>query len=141
MILFLNRDLFVGVRVANALRARGDRVEMVSTATAFARRLAAANTGIRLGLIDMRAVDDWATIEMAIRDVPGIAPLLAFGPHRDVAAFQAAKAAGVARVVSNGTFHADTLGTIDRYALDRDLDSPVEPGTPPIPEDDQSHRA
>ncbi|MEJ7763768.1 MAG: hypothetical protein WKF80_13335 [Thermomicrobiales bacterium] len=116
MIIFLNRDLFAGVRVANGLRARGDRVELVATAAAFASRLSAEGTVVRLGLIDMGAVDDWAPITSLAADGEDIAPILAFGPHRDVAAFQAAKDAGVTRVISNGAFHADPLGLVDRYA-------------------------
>ena len=116
MILFLNRDLFAGIRVANALRARGDRVELVSTAAGFATRLAAEGSTVRLGLIDMGAVDDWTPLAALSADGTSVVPTLAFGPHKDVEAFRAAREAGITRVVSNGAFHADTLGLIDRYA-------------------------
>ncbi|MDF3015147.1 MAG: hypothetical protein K0R44_372, partial [Thermomicrobiales bacterium] len=45
----------------------------------------------------------------------GLAPTLAFGPHVDIEGRRAAKAAGVTRIVSNGQFHTDTVGLIERY--------------------------
>ena len=42
-------------------------------------------------------------------------PTLAFGPHVDVEGRRAAKAAGVTRIVSNGQFHSDMAGLIERY--------------------------
>jgi hypothetical protein len=43
-------------------------------------------------------------------------PVIAFGPHKDVAALQAAKAAGVTRVMANSLFHAQAADMIRRYA-------------------------
>jgi hypothetical protein len=45
----------------------------------------------------------------------GHTPTLAFGPHVDIENRRAAKAAGVGRIVSNGQFHSDTAGLIERY--------------------------
>lgn len=112
-IVVLNRDLFFGVRIANALRARGYRVEIAPTPQRFAelvREIAPA-----LGIIDMAAVPDWTPLK-EIASEPGIAtPLLAFGPHKDITAFRSAKEAGIHRVVSNGDFHRDMLGLVQRY--------------------------
>jgi hypothetical protein len=43
-------------------------------------------------------------------------PVLVFGSHFDVDGRRAAKAAGVARVLTNGDFHKDMVGFVRRYA-------------------------
>ncbi|HEV2108904.1 MAG TPA: hypothetical protein VGR16_11625 [Thermomicrobiales bacterium] len=115
-IVVLNRDLFFGVRIANALRARGYRVEIAPTPERFAALLGEMDPAPALGIIDMTAVSDWSPLREIASDPNGSTPTLAFGPHKDVAAFRAAKDAGVSRVVSNGDFHRDLLGLVERYA-------------------------
>lgn len=111
-VVVLNRDLFFGVRIGNLLRGAGYAVTFAPDTAAFVARIAAAEPPA-LGLIDMAAGVNWAAISgIAERGVP----LLAFGPHKDVASFRAAKQAGITRVVSNGDFHRDTLGLVRRYA-------------------------
>ncbi|MGH2533083.1 MAG: hypothetical protein ACRDJW_12360 [Thermomicrobiales bacterium] len=111
-VVVLNRDLFFGVRIGNLLRETGYAVTFTPDAAAFVERLL-RNPAAALGLIDMAAGVDWR----AIAGVSGgPVPLLAFGPHKDVASFRAAKEAGVTRVVSNDDFQRDPLGLIRRYA-------------------------
>jgi hypothetical protein len=43
-------------------------------------------------------------------------PILAFGPHKDVEGFKAAKRAGVTRVVANGEFSRSLPDLAKRYA-------------------------
>jgi hypothetical protein len=43
-------------------------------------------------------------------------PVVAFGSHTDVDGFRAAKAAGVARVVSNGEFSRSLADLVAKYA-------------------------
>lgn len=112
----LNRDLFFGVRIANTLRAHGYLVEIAPSVDRLAALLQAAEPTPLLAIIDMAAVTDWSTIDSLAHEPTRSTPLLAFGPHKDVASFRAAKDAGVDRVVSNGDFHRDMLALVERYA-------------------------
>ena len=110
----LNRDLMFGVKIANTLRGIGYAVDLVPTTPAFAALLRAEPSPV-LGILDMGARPDWEEIG-ALTANPALAPILAFGPHVDVAARRAAKAAGVARLLSNGDFHRDMVALVARYA-------------------------
>jgi PleD family two-component response regulator len=112
-VVVLNRDLFFGVRIANALRARGYRVEIAPTPQRFAELLREIDPV--LGIIDMAAVPDWKPLKEMASEPEIATPLLAFGPHKDIAAFRSAKEAGIDRVVSKGDFHRDMLGLVERY--------------------------
>lgn len=114
-IVVLNRDLFFGVRIGNALRDAGYSVTFWPATPSFVAAVRAAEPPAVLGLIDLGAGPDWAEIAQLTRDVP-MTPILVFGPHKDVDGFRAAKAAGITRIVSNGDFHRDMLGLIQRYA-------------------------
>jgi methylmalonyl-CoA mutase cobalamin-binding subunit len=114
-IVVLNRDLFFGVRIGNALRDAGYAVTFRPATAAFVAAVRAAEPPAVLGLIDLGAGPDWPEIARLTRDVP-VTPILVFGPHKDVDGFRAAKAAGITRIVSNGDFHRDMLGLIQRYA-------------------------
>ena len=108
----LNKDLFFGVKIGNALRAEGFGVQFTPTTEAFvtSARLDRPN----LGIIDLNAGPEWAAIRAltAEADSP---PILVFGSHLDVDGLRAAKAAGVTRVVSNGEFHRNMLELVNRY--------------------------
>lgn len=114
-ILILNRDLFFGVRLRQALTADGWLPRLVPNAeavvTALSERLPPA-----LLIVDMAALPDWSLIEQAAAATHPPTPVLAFGPHKDVDGFRAAKAGGATRVVSNGDFHRDMTGFVRRYA-------------------------
>ena len=114
-IVVLNRDLFFGVRIGNALRDAGYRVTFRPATAPFVDYLRATDPPAALGLIDLGAAPDWTEIARLTQDVPAI-PILVFGPHKDVEGFRSAKAAGITRIVSNGDFHRDMLGLIQRYA-------------------------
>ncbi len=114
-IVVLNRDLFFGVRIGNALRDAGFRVTFRPATAPFVAYLRAANPPAALGLIDLGAAPDWDEVA-ALTGEETTTPILVFGPHKDVDGFRAAKAAGITRIVSNGEFHRDMLGLIRRYA-------------------------
>ena len=116
LVVVLNRDLFFGVRIADVLRTAGYAVAFASTAAAFVERLRAADPPAALGVIDLGAGPDWALLRPLTDDSAFPTPLLAFGPHKDIDAMRAAKAAGVTRLVSNGEFHRNLLGLVERYA-------------------------
>lgn len=115
-IALLNRDLFFGVRIANTLRSQGYEVAVVPSADRLGAMVRETDPTPLLAIIDMAAVTDWTPVQTLASEPGRATPLLAFGPHKDVAAFRAAKAAGVDRVVSNGDFHRDMLGLVARYA-------------------------
>jgi methylmalonyl-CoA mutase cobalamin-binding subunit len=114
-IVVLNRDLFFGVRIGNALRDAGYAVTFRPATTAFVAAVREAEPPAVLGLIYLGTDPDWNEVAQLARDVPST-PLLVFGPHKDVDGFRAAKAAGITRIVSNGEFHRNMLGLIQRYA-------------------------
>lgn len=113
-IVLLNRDLMFGVRIANGLRSLGYWVDIAATTEDFATRLRQAPAA-SLGIVDMSAQPDWPLIKSLTKEADP-APILAFGPHTDVAARRAAKAAAVTRLVSNGDFHRDMVTLVRRYA-------------------------
>lgn len=115
-VVVLNRDLFFGVRIGNQLRALGHTVEVVPNTARFVAAVRAADPPAVLGVIDIAAGPDWTAVEALTADPAVPTPLLAFGPHLDVAGFRAAKAAGAARVVSNGDFHRGMIDLVRRYA-------------------------
>ena len=114
-ILILNRDLFFGVRLREALLADGWRPQILPTATALAQTI---ETGPppALVIVDMAARPDWKLITAVASQTEPPTPVLAFGPHKDVEGFRAAKAGGATRVVANGDFHRDVTGFVRRYA-------------------------
>ena len=118
-VLVLNRDLFFGLRIVNTLRALGYAVALVPTTPAFVERLRASDPPAVLGIVDLGAGPDWDALRPLLTSEPDATPILAFGPHKDVAAMRAAKTAGVARLVSNGEFHRDLVGLVERYARPR----------------------
>jgi hypothetical protein len=115
-VVVLNRDLFFGVRIGNQLRALGYTVEVVPDAARFVATVRAADPPAVLGVIDIAARPDWTPIQALTADPAFPTPLLAFGPHLDVAGLRAAKVAGAARVVSNGDFHRAMIDLVRRYA-------------------------
>jgi methylmalonyl-CoA mutase cobalamin-binding subunit len=112
----LNRDLLFGSRIRSALAGLGLESRFVSTAEQFVAALSEESDLVAIGIIDMNGAVSWEVIrEARLLADAGLAPTLAFGPHVDVENRRAAKAAGVTRIVSNGQFHSDTAGLIERY--------------------------
>lgn len=124
-ILILNRDLFFGVRLRQALLANGWLPRIVPSAGALVAAIADGPSP-HLVIVDMAATPDWSLIEQAAGDTIPATPVLAFGPHKDVDGFRAAKAGGATRVVSNGDFHRDMIGFVRRYA--RPAEEPAPDG-------------
>jgi hypothetical protein len=112
----LNRDLLFGSRIRSALKGLGLDARFVTTSEQFVDALRDQPHMVAIGIIDMNSTVSWNVIhEVLSRPSGDRVPTLAFGPHVDVQSRRAAKAAGVTRIVSNGQFHADTAGLIDRY--------------------------
>ena len=112
----LNRDLLFGSRIRSALKSLGLDARFVSTTEQFVGALREQPEVVSIGIIDMNGAVSWNVIQEVLLGPDGDrVPTLAFGPHVDVETRRAAKAAGVTRIVSNGQFHGDTAGLIDRY--------------------------
>ena len=112
----LNRDLLFGSRIRSALSSLGLEARFVSTAEQFVGALHQEPGSVAIGIVDMNGAVSWNVIREELSGAIGEAvPTLAFGPHVDVEGRRAAKAAGVTRIVSNGQFHADMAGLIERY--------------------------
>ena len=112
----LNRDLLFGSRIRSALTGLGLDARFVNTAEQFVSALREQPGSVAIGIIDMNGTVSWDAIrEELSRPNDDRVPTLAFGPHVDVEGRRAAKAAGLTRIVSNGQFHSDTAGLIDRY--------------------------
>ena len=112
----LNRDLLFGSRIRSALNSLGLEARFVSTAEQFVGALHQEPGSVAIGIVDMNGAVSWNVIREELSGAKGGGvPTLAFGPHVDVEGRRAAKAAGVTRIVSNGQFHADMAGLIERY--------------------------
>ena len=112
----LNRDLLFGSRIRSALASLGLEARFVSTAEQFVGALSEQAGSVAIGVIDMNGAVSWDVIREALsRADGGVVPTLAFGPHVDIEGRREAKSAGVTRIVSNGQFHGDMAGLIDRY--------------------------
>jgi hypothetical protein len=112
----LNRDLLFGSRIRSALSSLGLEARFVSTAEQFVDALHEEPGSVAIGIVDMNGAVSWNVIREELSGANGEGvPTLAFGPHVDVEGRRAAKAAGVTRIVSNGQFHADMAGLIERY--------------------------
>jgi hypothetical protein len=115
-ILFLNRDLMTGIKVANTAAALGFAIERCSDSQVFSERLQDASSPWALAIIDMNLAIDWGVIGALLQAEDSLPPILGFGPHVDVEGRKAAKSAGLTRIVSNGDFHRQMPNLIERYA-------------------------
>ena len=114
--LVLNRDLLFGSRIRSALKGLGLDARFVSTAEQFVDALRERPESLAISIIDMNDAVSWNVIQEELsRPSDARVPTLAFGPHVDVEGRRAARAAGVTRIVSNGQFHSNTAGLIERY--------------------------
>jgi hypothetical protein len=112
----LNRDLLFGSRIRSALARLGLESRFVATAEQFADALSREPNSVAIGIIDMNGAISWDPIsEVHSQGDTGLVPTLAYGPHVDIEGRRAARAAGVTRIVSNGQFHSDMAGLIERY--------------------------
>ncbi len=111
----LNRDLLFGSRIRSALAQLGLKAIFVPTTERFVTEVATHHAATAIGILDMNGHVDWGVLTAALTETADMPPTLAFGPHVDAENRRAAKAAGVSRIVSNGQFHKDMAGLIDRY--------------------------
>jgi hypothetical protein len=112
----LNRDLLFGSRIRRALAELGLESRFVATAEQFVSAVSQEPSSVAIGIIDMNGAISWDVIRRALLcEDAGLVPTLAFGPHVDIEGRRAAKAAGISRIVSNGQFHSDMAGLIERY--------------------------
>ncbi|MBA3449780.1 MAG: hypothetical protein H0T18_01055 [Chloroflexia bacterium] len=111
----LNRDLLFGLRIRNALASLGLDSRFVPDADRFVEALGAHGESTAIGIVDMNGAVAWDSVRDALAASSDAPPILAFGPHVDIDGRRAAKGAGVSRIVSNGKFHSDMAGLIDRY--------------------------
>lgn len=114
-VLVLNKDLFFGVTIANALRELGYAPRTVRSAASLSAGLA-SEPHPALIIVDISAVDDWDALRDVLATAAGI-PAIAFGSHTNVDGLRSAKRIGMERVFSNGEFHRTMGATITRYAL------------------------
>lgn len=114
VVLVLSRDVFFGMRIRTSLRQLGYDVTIAPDIPGFTATLGTGKGSAVLGLIDFNSAVDWSLLADAM--ATGI-PIVAFGPHTDVEGFRAAKAAGAARVVSNGEFSRSLPALAKRHAL------------------------
>jgi hypothetical protein len=112
----LNRDLLFGSRIRSALKSLGLEARFVATTEQFVDALHEQPSSVAIGIVDMNGVVSWDVIreELSRPNGDGV-PTLGFGPHVDSENRRAAKAAGMTRIVSNGQFHSDMVGLIERY--------------------------
>lgn len=113
IVVALVTNVFLGVRLKQLATELGYDLHIVPDASAFTVQLTQENAA--LGIVDINARPDWAVISADLKSA-ALPPILAIGPHMDADGLREAKAAGVTRVVSNGTFHRDGAALIARYA-------------------------
>jgi FixJ family two-component response regulator len=115
VVVVLNRDLMFGSRIRSAMATLGLQAVVKGDTGAFLEAARTLGDRAVIAIIDMNGKVDWEAIAVALRDDDALPPVLAFGPHTDVETRRAAKRAGVDRIVSNGQFHADMVGYVQRY--------------------------
>lgn len=109
-------DVFFGITVRNAIRKLQFEAQMIKTLEELEQSVSVYEP--ELVVIDMTVLgDDPDAWDVVAETRSSGARVLAFGPHREVEMFKAAKAAGVERVVSNSQFHRSMGQLIERYAL------------------------
>ena len=116
VVIVLNRDLMLGIAISNTARALGFAVERVTNTSELAERLRGGRSEFALTIIDMNMNIEWSEVAAMIQSGRDLPPIVGFGPHVDVDGRRAAKQAGLTRIFSNGEFHRDMAGLIQRYA-------------------------
>lgn len=116
LVAVLSADVFFQVRIRSTLQQLGFTVALAKTVPAFASVLHDSEPKPALGIVDFNLPVDWTAISGVM---PADVPVLAFGPHKDVEGFRAAKRAGVVRVIANGEFVRSLPDLVERYAARR----------------------
>lgn len=113
LVAVLSTDLFFAMRIRTSLRQLGYSIAIAQDVPAFSRHLENGDQKACLGIVDFNYPVDWEVLSDVMN--AGV-PILAFGPHKDVDGFRAAKKAGVTRVVANGEFSRSLPDLAMRYA-------------------------
>jgi CheY-like chemotaxis protein len=117
LVLGLVPDLMFGTRIEGVLQRLGYEAELVGEAGVLARRAREAAPALVLVDLAARGADVPAAIRALKADATTRAiPVVAFGPHLDAAALEAARAAGADAVVANSKLAFDLPGLVGRYA-------------------------
>lgn len=111
-IVVLSGDLFFGMRIRTTLRGMGYAGVLTRDAATFTDKITSEVLPVSLGIVDFNKPLDWLSLKSAIDS--GV-PIIAFGAHTDVDGFRTARSAGVARVVSNGSFSSSLPDLIEKY--------------------------
>ncbi len=112
-IVVLSGDLFFGMRIRTTLRGMDYACVLTKSTEEFSEKLTGDEMHVVLGLVDFNKDVDWSGLRTSVAsDVP----IIAFGAHTDVDGFRAARAAGVTRVISNGSFSSTLPDLIAKYA-------------------------
>lgn len=119
MVVGLIADVFFGISVRNAIRKLGFEAQIIKSLDDLDQTVAVYEPDMLV--VDMSLLGSDEENWEAVRDAQDAGVrVLAFGPHREVELFKAAKATGVDRVVSNSQFHREMGALIERYALEPD---------------------
>ena len=116
VLLYLARDLYFGVRIADTATRHGWRCIALAPTEDAAAAIARHRPAVVLA--DLQApAQQWTSLLQAARQAPGgPVPAIAFGSHMDLAARAAALQAGATAVVANSKMAADLAGVLDHYA-------------------------
>jgi DNA-binding NtrC family response regulator len=109
--LLLDNDLFFSVKVTDTLRHIGIQTRTVRRVEDFVQVL--TDDPPLLAVVNMAARGiDWQVGIVAAHSAN--IPCIAFGPHVDLAAGEAARQAGATRVLSNSRLASDLPGIVGR---------------------------
>ncbi len=109
--LLLDVDLFFVAKIGETLRHAGYETNTARDAVAFERLLDETNPAVALVNFAGRGIDWRAAIAAAhAADVP----VIAYGPHVDVALHEAARQAGADRVIGNSKLATDLPAIVAR---------------------------
>jgi DNA-binding response OmpR family regulator len=123
--LLLERDLFFITKIGETLRHAGYETRPTRRADDFARLLGELAPAV--ALVNTAAPDlDWRASIAAAR-AAGV-PVIAYGPHVDLATQAEARAAGADRVIANSKLQSDLPGIVAR-AVRHAATAPPSPPT------------
>jgi hypothetical protein len=108
-----SQDLFFGMRIRTVVRQLGYAVSITKDVPTLLSHVTSEVEQPVLTLVDFNQPVDWGDLAPVLQS--GV-PVVAFGSHTDVEGFRAAKAAGVARVVSNGEMSRSLADLVAKYA-------------------------
>jgi DNA-binding NarL/FixJ family response regulator len=112
--IMLTADLMFSSRVASAATMLGVPFNVCMAPSRLGEQLAESGADTRLVIVDTTLPRlDWVALVAAVREQAPQAAIVAFGPHVDVAALQAAAAAGCDEVLSRGQFQQCYTALLD----------------------------